>query len=303
MERIFVSVCIATYKRPELLAKLLESLFVQKIRENIEFEIIVVDNDPCTSARFVINDFVKAGRTNIKYFTQPTKNISLTRNKSVAESSGEYIMFIDDDEIAAPEWIQVMLDTVTKYNADGAFGRVLSHFDEGTPEWIIKNPLYNRKSLPTGSLALLTRSGNCIIKSELLKNIQGPFDPEYGITGGEDTHLFSKLRKKGAKFVNCYEGWISEYVPPERATLNYILKRSFIKGNNFTRRYLEFAGKRRYYRLVKSVFLSVIFGSTSLFFALFALPSRYWRLHWATKIASNVGHLTAVFGYYGNAYK
>lgn len=303
MNNIFVSVCIATYKRPILLKKLVDSLSVQKINDNINFEIIIVDNDPDESAKSIIENYQAAGSTTIKYYTQPIKNISLTRNKCVTNASGEYIMFIDDDEVAAPEWIQSMVDTIINYNADAAFGRVLSHFDEGAPEWIKTNQLYNRETPPTGTEALLTRSGNCIIKASILKNIPGPFNPDYGITGGEDTYLFEGLRKRGAKFVNCYEGWISEYIPPERATLSYIMKRSYIRGNNFTRRYLEFSGNKKFFRQIKSVFLSILFGVISVFLTLFTFPNKYWRLHWATKIASNVGHLSAALGYYGQGYK
>ncbi len=303
MQDIFVSVCIATYKRPGLLKKLLESLSAQKTQDNIQIEIIIVDNDPLTSANSVVEDFCNLETLKIKYYTQPVKNISLTRNKCVENSTGEYILFIDDDEIASPDWIQSMVDTMLEYNADAVFGRVKSHFKNGTPEWIKKNPLFNRETPPTGTEALLTRSGNCIVKASLLNNIPGPFDPAYGTTGGEDTHMFSKLRKMGAKYVSCYEGWISEYVPPERATFNYIVKRSYIRGNNFTRRYLEFSRGKKFLRLTKSVSVSILFGFTSLILTIITFPNKYWRLYWATKIASNLGHLSAALGFYGEAYK
>jgi succinoglycan biosynthesis protein ExoM len=180
---------------------------------------------------------------------------------------------------------------------------VLSRFDENTPNWIKKNQLFNRKNSPTGTTALLTRSGNCIIKVSSLKGIPGPFDPKYGLTGGEDTHLFERLRKQGAKLVNCYEGWISEYIPPEKATLSYILKLSYVRGNNFTRRYLELGGNKKFFRQIKSIFFSSLFFIVSFLLTLITFPNKYWRLHWATKIASNVGHLSAAFGFYGEAYK
>jgi len=300
---LLVSVCIATYKRPELLKKLMESLSIQRINNNIKVEIIVVDNDPLGSARNIMEDFKNPQNFDLKYFIQPIKNISLTRNKGVENSIGEYLLFIDDDEIAAPEWIQSMVDTIQKYDADAAFGRVLSHFDGGTPEWIKRNPLFNRETSPTGTEAIYTRTGNCIIKMSLLKSIAGPFDPEYGPTGGSDTHLFKRLKKQGAKFINCFEGWISEYVPQERATANYIIKRSFRAGNSFTRRYLELGKGSKFFRFTKSVSVAFIFGLISIILSIVTLPDKYWRLYWASKIASNWGHLTAAFGYYGAAYK
>ncbi|MGA7836761.1 MAG: glycosyltransferase family 2 protein [Ignavibacteriaceae bacterium] len=303
MKNKFVSVCIATYNRSELLTKLIDSLTKQKINGNIDFEIIVVDNDPSGSAKFIIDDFKNTKNLNVKYYIQPIKNISLTRNKGIENSKGDYILFIDDDEIAAPEWIQSMVDTIQKYGADAAFGRVMSHFDDGTPDWISKHPLFNREAPPTGTEALFTRTGNCIIKSSLLKDMPVPFDPEYGITGGSDTHLFGKLKKQGAKFVNCFEGWISEYVPPQRANAAYILKTWYSRGNNFTRRYMELGRNKKSVRFIKSVSVSLIYCLISVLLTIIVLPSKYWRLYWASKIASNLGHLSAAFGYYDQQYK
>ncbi len=303
MNNILVTVCIATYKRIDLLDKLLNSLVLQKLNDNIGFEVIVVDNDPGGSAEEVTRNYNQTQKLSVKYFIQPIKNISLTRNKCVENAVGEYILFIDDDEVASPEWILFMVNTVQDYEADAAFGRVISYFDDGTPEWIKKNPLFNRKAPSTGTEAFETRSGNCIVKASILKNITGPFDPDYGTTGGEDTHLFGRLKKQGAKFVNCFEGYTSEYVPPQRATFNYLVKRSFVKGNNFTRRDLELYGNKKLFPVIKSISVSVLFGFISIFLTLCTFPNKYWRLYWATKIASNWGHILAALGYYDEAYK
>ena len=48
-----VSVCVCTYKRPMLLAKLLDSLASQAIEDNFTYEVVVVDNDKTGAARGV----------------------------------------------------------------------------------------------------------------------------------------------------------------------------------------------------------------------------------------------------------
>ena len=55
------SICIATYKRPILLKKLLESLFAQKVSEEISLEIIVVDNDAKETAKEICSMFKDTG--------------------------------------------------------------------------------------------------------------------------------------------------------------------------------------------------------------------------------------------------
>ncbi len=83
MDDILVSVCIATYKRAELLKKLIDSLSFQKLNDDIKFEIIVVDNDKSASASEVVDKYKETVNFNLKYFIQPVKNISLTRNMAV----------------------------------------------------------------------------------------------------------------------------------------------------------------------------------------------------------------------------
>ena len=46
-----ISVCICTYKRPELLRRLLSKLKEQKTEGLFEYSIVIVDNDRAESAR------------------------------------------------------------------------------------------------------------------------------------------------------------------------------------------------------------------------------------------------------------
>ncbi|TFG60983.1 MAG: glycosyltransferase family 2 protein [Deltaproteobacteria bacterium] len=100
--RILFSACVCTYRRPDLLGKLLDSLEAQVLPEEVDLEVVVVDNDPGRSGAPIVRRFTDTGRTRFSYFVQPVKNISLTRNVSVRNASGEYLLFIDDDEVAPP---------------------------------------------------------------------------------------------------------------------------------------------------------------------------------------------------------
>src|SRR4051794_33953703 len=98
---VICSVCIATYKRPQLLDQLLTSLEQQIIHDNLMLQVIVVDNDCTRSAAPVVAQHNDQKHITFRYLVQPVKNISLTRNLAVANSEGIYLLFIDDDEVAA----------------------------------------------------------------------------------------------------------------------------------------------------------------------------------------------------------
>ncbi len=297
------SICIATYKRPQLLEKLLDSLSKQKLPESVELEVIIVDNDKLESAKEVVEKMLKKSELDLRYFTQPIKNISITRNVSVAEAKGECILFIDDDEIASSGWVSHLHTALLKYNADGVFGKVLSYFDEDIPEWLKKSFMYHRKTFPSGTIATYTRTGNCIVKSSLLKGKAGPFDLSYGVSGGEDTYLFGKLRQDGAKFVNCIEAITYEYVPKERATISWQLKRAFRFGNNFARRSIELSKNRKTITRISYFIKNSLLLIACILLAIVTLPFRVLSLHWVLKASANIGKIAAVYGYSFNEYK
>lgn len=237
--QVLISVCVATYKRAGLLKSLLMSLEKQKLAQNISVEIIVVDNDAERSAEKVVSNFNDSAHFKFKYFVQPVQNISITRNMCVSNSSGIFICFIDDDETASENWVINLYDSLIKYNADGAFGYVQAVFDKNIPDYLRKREFYFTNVPPTGSLAGFYYTTNAIIKSELVKRENPPFDPSYGLTGGEDAHLFERLSKKGAKFISNREAVTHEFIPFDRANLKYLYNRSLRGGQAFARRSIE----------------------------------------------------------------
>jgi len=297
------SICVATYKRPELLKNLLDSLVVQVIPDEVKLEIIIIDNDPEGSARDVYKQFHNIRQVEFSYDVQPIKNISLTRNKAVKKSTGDFLLFIDDDEVAGPDWVAKILKTIIDYEADGVFGRIIAQYNRPISNWKKKYFMSGFTCPKTGTEASDLRTGNCIIKASIIKGIAGPFDAAYGTTGGEDRHLFERLKRKGARFINCFEAWTSEIIPPERTQILWLLKRALRTGNIYTRIMIELEEKNKSWMKLNAIVKAICFGVISTILILFMFPSKFWRFHWTSKLASNLGHLFAMIGYYFHGYK
>ncbi len=300
-DTVLCSVCIATYRRPPLLERLLRSLENQILPEGVEMEIIVVDNDADKSAEPVVSKFQHMSWSGLSYFNQPLKNISLTRNMAVEKASGEYILFIDDDEVASPRWLTYLMKTLDAFDADGVFGPVVPELNTETPPWM--GDLFYRYSSSTGAKAESKWTGNCILKASLLKKMGEPFDPRYGITGGEDTHLFDRLEQQGARFVFCQEAWVSEYLPPSKTRPSSLFLRGLKGGNLHTRRVIEFAGAKKILVRMFMVAKAIAFGTTSLALMIGQFPNRGHRAQWLIKLGSNVGRLLAAFGWHYKGYR
>ncbi len=297
------SICIATYRRPGLLDALIESLFAQQIPAHIQLEIIVVDNDARGSARETVTRFSNTPQIRLDYYIQPRKNISLARNLAVEKASGEYLLFIDDDETARPDWVINLVKALHSFHADAVFGCVVPIFGRPVPGWVKDCPLFTRPCPPAGMPARETRTGNCIVKATLLKEIPGPFDPNFGTTGGEDTQLFTRLKNRGAVFVSCPEAVTFEFIPPERTRICWMVKRAYARGNTFTRREIEVSESSRTAVRLRCALKALCYAAASLLLLIVTLPSNHRRFRWLLKVASNIGHLYAALGHYDEAYK
>lgn len=292
---VMCSVCVATYKRPEYLRALLASLVTQNLGDGLAMEVIVVDNDPEQGGARVVADFDDTDRVRFSYFTQPIKNISLTRNMAVAHARGSFVLFIDDDEIASPDWVRTMLGTLHAFEADAVIGRVVPLFDEQAPEWIKDIYIYHKNRQPTGTPLRVGQTSNALVRADRLTALDGPFNPDHGRTGGEDTDLFHRLALKGARLVSCYEGYVQEWIPTERTCPNWLRERALRTGMLYGRRRIDHAGRPaliKAYLFAKSALQCLASGALSMLF----FADRYRRLHWQIKTAAYWGHIMSVFG-------
>jgi succinoglycan biosynthesis protein ExoM len=228
-----ISVCICTYKRQKLLRRLLNKLQNQITDDLFTYSIIVVDNDCDKSAKQTVLSFKNTSAIDIRYFNEPEKNIALARNKTIQNAQGNFVAFIDDDEFPDDEWLLELYKSYNKFNADGVFGPVKSHFETEPPQWIIKGNLHERESFKTGTLLKrfkYTRTGNVLLSMKIFDEKKGNFDPTLGKSGGEDTAFFKRMIESGCIFVWCNEACVYETVPPERFTRVYFLKRALLRG-------------------------------------------------------------------------
>lgn len=295
-----VSVCICTYRRPAQLAELLRRLEEQDITA-AAFDVVVVDNDAAASARDVVQAALARGLPyDLRYDVQPEKNIALTRNRTVAMATGQWIAFIDDDELPSRPWLRRMLETVTAHQAQGAMGPVRPVVPDSAPEWIRGGDFYERARFPTGTIVPRNqfRTSNALCEADWLRRVDGPFDPAYGLTGGSDGVLFSRLAGLGARFVWCDEAEVEELVGEKRLTLRWLLMRRFRGGSDFAR--LTVTGL---YGPVRPWTVPLLAGralgqlAVAAGLTLVSLPfGRRRAANWLFRVFSNAGKLAGLVG-------
>jgi succinoglycan biosynthesis protein ExoM len=299
-----ICVCIATYRRSERLRALLADLVKQ---QHLPTEVVVVDNDAAGSARAVVAERRELGAPfPICYDIQPEKNISLTRNRTVELSTCDWVAFIDDDERAPKTWLRQLAETAICFNADGVLGPVVPIVPADAPAWIRVGGFYEWARMKTGVVIPLNklRFGNVLLRGALVRETSTPFDPSYGLTGGEDGDLLGRLVQRGARIVWCDEAIVHEPIEVARLSLRWLLLRALRGGQDFARHKLTGSfGSLTTAARVRFFLRALLQSALAMGLALLCWPiGRHRAAHWLLKASANLGKMSIFLGWHYREY-
>lgn len=285
---MLISICMCTYQRDHVVDTL-KSIAALRLPEHVAIEVIVVDNDEQAYAEKLVKDQASIMDMPVVYRQETAKNIALARNCSIDNTNGEWVAFIDDDEVADPDWLAQLLSTAQTYQADAVFGRVKSTYPSHTPQWIIQSGVFDRPPVSNGQEVTSGATNSTLVSQAAIKKYQLKFDFNYGLTGGEDADFFYRLYQHGGKLVCSNEAYVSEEVASNRLNINYLLKRALRIGETYTRYRMQqapLANKLAYFSdvLIKLVILLFIvliklpFGQSKYAKPLLQLVDKYGKM-------------------------
>ena len=226
-----ISVCICTYQRPDLLGPLLAAVEGQKTAGLFSHAIVVVDNDVERSAESVVGKWKGRSHVDIKYCVEPAKNIAIARNTALANAEGDFLAFIDDDEVPDPDWLVSLLRVAHQSGAEAVLGPVKARFATEPPEWVVRAGLFERPSYPTGTPLSWnnTRTGNVLLRRAPIVEKDLWFRPEF--RHSEDQDFFKRFMAHGYRAVWCDEAIVYEVEREERFSVRYFVRRALLRGN------------------------------------------------------------------------
>ena len=225
-----ISVCICTYRRGDYLSYLLAELSKQETGGLFTYSVVVVDNDRCRSAEPIVAASAETSPVAVQYLVEPRQNIALARNMAIRNGNGEFIAFIDDDEFPTSQWLKTLFTECEKRNVDGVLGPVKPHYEIQPPRWVVVAGFYDRPSYPTGLVidGSKGRTGNVLFKKAVIDGESELFRPEF--RSGEDQDFFRRMISKGHVFTWCNEAMVHEWVPQNRWSRTFLLKRALLRG-------------------------------------------------------------------------
>lgn len=181
-----VSVIISTYNRKKLLKQAIKSVLAQSYPD---LECIVVDDCSTEDVETMVRSF---GDPRLKYL-RTEKNSGhdgLPKNMGIAAAHGEYICFLDDDDVYRRDALKILLTYIRETGVDVVYGDYLI---DGRPGWSL--------DFSTSKLSEFNYIAMCstLLKREAVLAVGG-FDE--AVPKFKDWNLWLRLQKNGARFMH-----------------------------------------------------------------------------------------------------
>ena len=234
--RVRLAVTVPTFRRPEQVVATLRSVVDQS--SPLPFSVVVMENETekregAAAAAAFLRDGARHSATVLAH----------RRGNCAAYNAGwwtalqlypnlEWLLVIDDDEIARPGWIDAMLRTANETGADCTGAPQVPCFEPGGDEAAARHPVFLPPYARTGPVPVLYSSGNVLIRASLLRRHGYPWlDETFNFLGGGDSDFYARQRREGAIFAWCVEGALDETIPARRSELSWLNARALRNGS------------------------------------------------------------------------
>lgn len=150
-ERGLVSVVVPTFNRAHLIVQTLDSVRAQTYRP---IEVIVVDDGSSDDTAEIIEAWKNRCASEdlrVSFFSQTNQGAQVARNRGLVESRGEYVQFVDSDDLLMPQKLERSVSVLTTTGAAYAVENYVE-FDDETGEILETTDLTRRDKTPHAHL-------------------------------------------------------------------------------------------------------------------------------------------------------
>lgn len=209
---------ICTYNRASNLPRCLGALARQNSTEDIEWEVLVVDNNSSDDTPAMVERLARELPITIRYTREAQQGLNYARNTGIRESTGTYFSYVDDDIEVSPGWLASLYGNFITNDADAVGGRI--HLDPFTqlPKWIRDNEMkgflgfqdFGDEPFRMDGRQRYPYGGNMAFNRRVVERI-GYFNPLLGRKGsgnkrselfkGAETDYFHRLAASGEVYI------------------------------------------------------------------------------------------------------
>ena len=241
-----ITVVICTYNRAEGLIRALESLLLQTLSADV-WDVLVVNNNSKDDTLSRFDSFVRERLSSdtspkMRIVTESNQGLSYARNRGISDATGDFIVFIDDDQEVSKNYLQSYYENCSdKGGFCIAGGPVIPIYEGGKPRWASKysertisgylefkgsTRFFPKGSYPTG--------GNMGFSSDVFAEYGG-FSTNLGRTGdsllgGEESDLFRRIASQRSDIIYLNDAKVYHHIPASRTTIAFLRNVSLMVG-------------------------------------------------------------------------
>lgn len=284
------SVIFCTYNREKYIYNAMKSIAEQDFSYQ-NYEIVLVDNNSTDSTESICSQFRKDfPQVRFRYFVETNQGLSYARNKGVAESRGEILVFVDDDATVFDGYLS-SIDTLFKENpsAGACGGPIQPVYEAAKPKWLshyteqlIGGALYEGDKIKPFRNGKYPGGGNSAFRKEIFDKY-GLFNVELGrkgtgLIGAEEKDLYDRLTRGKEQFYYLPQMGIYHYIPEKKLSEAHFRELTYSIGKSERIRTKAVSEKAFRSRIISE--LKKWIGSFVLFlgYVLALSPSKGWKL-------------------------
>jgi len=198
------------------------------------WELLIIDNASRDATPEILASNPWPAGWTVRVVREEKLGIANARNRAIREAKGEYLIFIDDDETADPDWLCAFERLIEAHAPDAFGGRIEVLFEDPRPAWLSDELLgflgrldWSDQVMPLTQPTTPLYTGNFGFRLSLCDSV-GRFDTALGRkgsenNGGEDVDFYRRLLAAG---FNIW--WTPEAVIHHRIQMVKLNRRYFL---------------------------------------------------------------------------
>ena len=223
-----LSVIICTYNREKYIYNVLKSLADNTLPHDC-YEIVLVDNNFADNTRGECDRFVRDfPDVRFRYFVETNQGLSHARNRGIKESTGDILVYVDDDALVNNEYLQTYYDFFNQYpDIDAAGGPIIPKYETEEPSWMS----HFTRALITGYKYLGDKvkefpkndypgGGNAAYRASVFEKV-GLYNVDLGrkgdsLVGAEEKDIFDKMHALGMQILYLPTPVLHHIIPQKK---------------------------------------------------------------------------------------
>ncbi|HQF20600.1 MAG TPA: glycosyltransferase [Kiritimatiellia bacterium] len=234
------TVCICTRNRVKYLGPTIESVLAQKVSSGA-FDVLVVDNGSTDgTSEMIAARFGRGTCEPVRCIREEVPGLSRARNRAIAETIGDFIVFLDDDAIPEPGWLQAIVAGFGAAEIQVVGGAVVPAYEQAPPPWwsarieLVFAPHVSTFERHRVSQGEYPHGANIAFRRAVFARV-GLFREDLGYSGNklipaEESELLLRIEKSGGAILYEPAAVVRHLIPASRMDRKYLRARFYGAG-------------------------------------------------------------------------